>query len=69
VIVHGFRDYAQWKSREAYEKMKNPRAIIYLNDVLSIAKIDGDLYKVVFEGTSSPREKIDINAGYHHPLS
>jgi quinol monooxygenase YgiN len=42
-------NYAQWKSREAFEKMlKNPRAIIHMNEALSIAKVDGSLYDVVF---------------------
>jgi quinol monooxygenase YgiN len=35
-------NYEQWKSKEALETMlKNPRAITYMNDVLSIAKLDG----------------------------
>lgn len=42
-------DYAQWKSKNAYNKMlKNPRAIIYMNDMLSIANLDGGLYEVIF---------------------
>ena|ERR671919_275165 len=42
-------NYAQWESKEALEKMlKNPRAIIHMNDALSIAKVDGSLYEVVF---------------------
>lgn len=42
-------NYAQWKSKEAFEKMlKNPRAILHMNEVLTIAKADGSLYKVVF---------------------
>src|SRR5918994_769648 len=42
-------NYAQWKSKEAFEKMlKNPRAIIHMNDGLSIAKVDGSMYDVVF---------------------
>jgi quinol monooxygenase YgiN len=46
-------NYAQWKSKEAFEKMlKNPRAIIHINDALSIAKADGSLYEVVFVDTS-----------------
>ena len=36
-------DYVQWKSKNAYNKMlKNPRAIIYMNDMLSIANLDGN---------------------------
>lgn len=47
-------NYMQWKSKQAIEKMlKNPRAITYLNDALSIAKLDGSLYEVVFVNTST----------------
>ena len=28
--------------------LKNPRAITHMNDVLSIAKVDGGLYEIVF---------------------
>ena len=46
-------NYAQWKSRDTIEKMlKNPRAISYMSDALSIAKLDGSLYEVVFVNTS-----------------
>jgi quinol monooxygenase YgiN len=42
-------NYAQWKSQEAFEKMlKNPKALIHMNDILNIAKSDGNLYDVVF---------------------
>jgi quinol monooxygenase YgiN len=42
-------NYAQWKSKEACEKMlKNPTAITHMNEALSIAKVDGSLYEVVF---------------------
>jgi quinol monooxygenase YgiN len=42
-------NYAQWKSKEAFEKMlKNPRAIIHMDDALSISKVDGSIYEVVF---------------------
>ncbi len=42
-------NYAQWKSRDAFEKMlNNPKAMIHMNDVLNIAKSDGRLYDVVF---------------------
>src|SRR5919112_356939 len=42
-------NYVQWKNKEALEKMlKNPRAIVYMNDALSISKLDGSLYKVAF---------------------
>jgi quinol monooxygenase YgiN len=47
-------NYMQWKSKQAIEKMlKNPRAITYLNDALSIAKLDGSVYEVVFVNTSA----------------
>jgi quinol monooxygenase YgiN len=49
-------NYAQWKSRDAIEKMlKNPRGISYMSDALSIAKLDGSLYEVVFVNTSGKR--------------
>jgi heme-degrading monooxygenase HmoA len=43
-------NYAQWKSREAFEKMlNNPKMQIHMNDLLTVAKsIDGNLYDVVF---------------------
>lgn len=43
-------NYAQWKSREAFEKMlNNPKVQIHMNDILAVAKsIDGNLYDVVF---------------------
>lgn len=42
-------DYVQWKSKDAFDKMlKNPRAIIYMNDILSIAKLEGGRYEVIF---------------------
>jgi quinol monooxygenase YgiN len=42
-------NYAQWKSREAIEKtLKNPKAIVHMNEILTIAKADGSLYEVVF---------------------
>jgi hypothetical protein len=42
-------NYAQWKSKEAFEKMlKNPTALTHMNDAFSIAKVDGSLYEVVF---------------------
>ena len=43
-------DYVQWKSKDAFDKMlKNPRAIIYMNDILSIAKLEGGLYEAILE--------------------
>ena len=42
-------NYAQWESKEAFEKMlKNPKAIVHMNEVLTIAKADGSLYEVAF---------------------
>jgi quinol monooxygenase YgiN len=42
-------NYAQWKSKEAFEKMlKNPTAITHMNDAFSIATVEGSLYEVVF---------------------
>ena len=55
-------NYAQWKSKEAFEKMlKNPRAIIHMNDALSVAKSDGSLYEVVFVDSISSKgtEEVD----------
>jgi len=53
-------NYAQWKSRDTIEKMlKNPRAISYMSEALSIAKLDGSLYEVVFVNTSR-NDKINI---------
>lgn len=42
-------NYAQWKSKEAFEKMlKNPTAINHINDAFSVAKVDGSVYEGVF---------------------
>jgi quinol monooxygenase YgiN len=42
-------NYAQWKSRDVFEKMlNNPKVIVRMNDILNIAKSDGSLYDVVF---------------------
>ena len=42
-------NYTQWRTKEAFEKMlKNPRAIVQMNDALSISKVDGSIYEVVF---------------------
>jgi Antibiotic biosynthesis monooxygenase len=40
----------QWDSKEAFEKrLRNPKAIVHMNEVLSIAKsVEGSLYEVVF---------------------
>jgi quinol monooxygenase YgiN len=48
-------NYAQWKSKEAFEKMlNNPKAQIHMNDILNIAKSDGNLYDVVFTEKRNP---------------
>ena len=42
-------NYAQWKNQESFEKMlKNTKAILHMNEILTIAKADGSLYNVVF---------------------
>lgn len=42
-------NYLQWKSKESIEKMlKNTKVIIHMNDILTISKLDGALYDVVF---------------------
>lgn len=42
-------NYVQWGNKEAFEKMLNdPRAIIHMNDVASIAKAERSLYEVAF---------------------
>jgi quinol monooxygenase YgiN len=42
-------NYAQWKSKEAFEKMlKNQTAKTHMNGAFSIAKVDGSPYEVVF---------------------
>ncbi|MBA2267708.1 antibiotic biosynthesis monooxygenase family protein [Candidatus Nitrosocosmicus arcticus] len=42
-------NYAQWESKDAFEKMlNNPQAQIHMNDILNVAKSDGRLYEVVF---------------------
>jgi hypothetical protein len=40
-------NYAQWRSKEAFEKMlKNPKAIVHMDEILSIAKaVEGSLYR------------------------
>ena len=49
-------NYAQWKSKEAFEKMlNNPQAQIQMNDILNIAKSDGNLYDVVFTEKKNPK--------------
>ena len=42
-------NYAQWKSKDAFEKMlNNLQAHIHINYILNIAGSDGRLYEVVF---------------------
>lgn len=42
-------NYIQYKGKEAFEKrLDNPEAIIHMNEILSMAKADGNLYDVVF---------------------
>ncbi len=50
-------NYAQWKSKEAFEKMlNNPKAQIHMNDILTIAKsLDGNLYRVSYTDTKTLR--------------
>ena len=41
--------YAQWESKDAIEKMLNdPRAIIQMNDIARVAKVERTLYELVF---------------------
>jgi hypothetical protein len=41
--------------------LKNPRAIVHMNDALSVAKSDGSLYEVVFVDNISSKgtEEVD----------
>jgi heme-degrading monooxygenase HmoA len=49
-------NYAQWKSKEAFEKMlKNLTAITHMNNAFSIAKLDGSLYEVAFVENQSSK--------------
>jgi quinol monooxygenase YgiN len=42
-------NYIQYKGKEAFDKrLDNPEAIIHMNEILSMAKADGNLYDVVF---------------------
>jgi heme-degrading monooxygenase HmoA len=42
-------NYVQWENKEAIEKMLNdPSAIIHMNDIATIAKVDRSLYEVAF---------------------
>jgi hypothetical protein len=42
-------NYVQWRNQRSFKKMlKNPRAMVQMNDALSISKVDGSLYEVVF---------------------
>ncbi len=41
--------HLQWKNKESIERMVNdPRVIIHMNDIASIAKVDRTLYEIVF---------------------
>ncbi len=41
--------YAQWENKDAIEKMLNdPRAIIQMNDITRVAKVERTLYNLVF---------------------
>jgi heme-degrading monooxygenase HmoA len=41
--------YVQWKNEDAIEKMLNdPRAIIQMNDIANMAKVERTLYELVF---------------------
>ena len=41
--------YAQWENKDAIEKMLNdPRAIIQMNDIARVAKVERTLYELVF---------------------
>lgn len=41
--------YVQWENKESFEKMLNdPRAIIYMNDIATMAKVDRILYELVY---------------------
>jgi heme-degrading monooxygenase HmoA len=41
--------YIQWENKDAIEKMLNdPRVIIHMNDLASIAKVDRTLYELAY---------------------
>ena len=41
--------YVQWENEDAIEKMLNdPRAIIQMNDIANVAKVERTLYQLVF---------------------
>ena len=41
--------YVQWENKDAIEKMLNdPRAIIQMNDIARVAKVERTLYELVF---------------------
>ena len=41
--------YVQWENEDAIEKMLNdPRAIIQMNDIARVAKVERTLYELVF---------------------
>jgi quinol monooxygenase YgiN len=42
-------NYAQWKNKEAFEKMlNNPKVIVHMNEISTIAKGESRLYEVAF---------------------
>lgn len=41
--------YVQWENKDAIEKMlKDPSAIVHMNDMANMAKVDRTLYELVF---------------------
>jgi len=41
--------YVQWENKDAIEKMLNdPNAIIQMNDIANVAKVERTLYQLVF---------------------
>jgi quinol monooxygenase YgiN len=52
-------NYAQWKSKEAFEKMlNNPKVIVHMNEISTIAKGESRLYEVVFVDDSGSSNSI-----------
>jgi quinol monooxygenase YgiN len=52
-------NYAQWKSKEAFEKMlNNPKLIVHMNEISTIAKGESRLYEVVFVDDSGSSNSI-----------
>jgi heme-degrading monooxygenase HmoA len=41
--------YVEWENKEAIKKMLNdPRAIIHMNDIANLAKVDRNLYELAY---------------------